>query len=72
MWGRPVQAAADLERLVNQARWTGSAGPGRYPRMWARYLLSAALADRTAGDIDDARYALRSALRVPETFGGGQ
>ncbi|MEN3225217.1 hypothetical protein PUR22_30740 [Mycolicibacterium porcinum] len=72
VWGRPVQAAADLERLVNQARWTGSAGPGRYPRMWARYLLSAALADGTAGDIDDARYALRSALRVPETFGGGQ
>ena len=72
VWGRPVQAAADLERLVKQARWTGGAGPGQYPRMWARYLLSAALADRTAGDNDDARYALRSALRVPENFGGGQ
>ena len=66
VWGRPLSSALDLENQVAQARWTGDAGPGLYPRRWARYLIAAAMADLAAGDIDDARYALRCGLRIPE------
>ena len=66
VWGRPLSSALDLENQAAQARWTGDAGPGLYPRRWARYLIAAAVADLAAGDIDDARYALRCGLRIPE------
>lgn len=65
-WGKPLFPPADLLAEVSRSHWTGNAGPGNYPRRWARYLLAAAAADVAAGNIDDARYALRSALRVPE------
>ena len=65
-WGKPLSPPADLRAEVSRSYWTGNAGPGNYPRRWARYLLAAAAADVAAGNIDDARYALRSALRVPE------
>jgi hypothetical protein len=71
-WGKPLFPAADLLAEVSRSHWTGAAGPGNYPRRWARYLLAAAAADVAAGDIDDARYALRSALRVPEVQEGSQ
>lgn len=67
LWGRPLSPAADLEDRAWQARWSGADGPGLYPRRWARYLIAAAAADVAAGDIDDARYALRCALRIPHT-----
>ena len=70
MWGAPLTPAAELRGEVTRSRWTGNSGPGNYPRRWARYLLAAAAADVAAGDIDDARYALRSALRIPETKNG--
>jgi len=66
VWGRPLSSALDLENQAAQARWTGDAGPGLYPRRWARYLIAAAAADLAAGDVDDARYALRCGLRIPE------
>ncbi|MFA5710755.1 hypothetical protein [Mycolicibacterium sp.] len=65
-WGRPVQSPEDLHRIVVTSRWAGESGPGGYLACWARYLLSCAVADLVAGRVDDARYALRSALRVPE------
>ncbi len=66
VWGRPLSSALELENAAVHARWTGDAGPGLYPRRWARYLIAAAAADLSKGDVDDARYALRSALRIPE------
>lgn len=74
VWGQPGKSPAEMEALAWQARWTGSAGPGDYPARWARYLLSAAVNDLAGGHIDDARYALRCALRIPEptTVGAGQ
>lgn len=65
-WQRPRSSAADLENLVWRSRWNGDSGPGDYPQRWAHYLLAAARSDIAAGDVDDARYALRTALRVPE------
>lgn len=64
--GKPGRSPAELEDLARLARWSGSAGPGDYPARWARYLLAAAVNDLAGGHFDDARYALRCALRVPE------
>ena len=66
VWGRPLEPPAELGGIAARAHWTGDAGPGKYPQRWVRYLLASAASDVAAGDIDDARYALRSALRVPE------
>jgi hypothetical protein len=67
VWGRPVEAPVDLEFRVADARWAGEQrGPAVYAEAWARYLLSAAVVDILSGNIDDARYMLRNALRVPE------
>jgi hypothetical protein len=66
MWGRPVQPAEALAGIARAARWTGSVPSGFYPRRWAHYLLAAAAADLADGKDDDARYLLRSALRIPE------
>jgi hypothetical protein len=70
VWGRPVQAPVELEFRVADARWAGEQrGPAVYAEAWARYLLSAAVVDILSGRIDDARYMLRNALRVPEPVG---
>lgn len=66
VWGRPTQSALDLESKVHGARWSGATASSLYPRRWAHYLIAAALSDLAAGDTGDARYALRSALRIPE------
>ena len=66
VWGSSLPPAADLLAEVSRSHWTGNSGPGNYPRRWARYLLAAAAEDVAAGDIDDARYMLRCALRIPE------
>ena len=66
VWGRPAAPAAELEEAAWRCRWSGDASPGEYPRRWVDYLLAAAAVDLSIGDIGDARYALRSALRVPE------
>lgn len=71
VWGQPWKSAADLEELASQARWSGQMGPVGYAQRWAHYLLSAAMADLKAGDVDDARYALRCALRIPESVIAG-
>ena len=68
VWGRPSVAPLQLLEMAKDLRWTGEGlGRERYAAVWVRYLLSAALVDLQAGDIDDARYALRNALRVPFT-----
>lgn len=70
VWGRPVQAPMDLEDAAVSSRWRGDRnGAAPYARVWARYLLSAGMADLQAGDTNDARYMLRSALRVPQLVG---
>lgn len=70
VWGPPTAAPADLERNAAEARWSGDVhAAGTYARAWVRYLLSAAMVDLQSGDLDDARYALRSALRIPEPAG---
>lgn len=66
VWGQPTAAPVDLEAQSGRLRWTGEGlGRDRYARAWARYLLAAALVDLQSGDIDDARYVLRNALRIP-------
>lgn len=65
-WGPPRQSPLELEQLARQSRWSGQSGPGDYPARWARYLVACAAIDLAAGDEGDARYALRSALRIPE------
>lgn len=64
-WGRPMSTALDLERRAMSKRWLGEQASAEYAPAWVQYLLAAALADLRSGDVDDARYALRNALRVP-------
>ena len=66
VWGRPLESPSELLAIAGRAQWNGDAGPGKYPQRWVRYLLASAGADIAEGRIDDARYALRCALRVPE------
>lgn len=71
VWGRPSVPPLDLLERAHRFRWTGEGlGRERYAEAWVRYLLSAALVDLQAGDVDDARYCLRNALRVPVSVRG--
>lgn len=65
VWGRAPGGVSDTANQAAAARWTGDSGPGTYPRRWARHLITAAAAHLAAGDVDDARYELRAALRIP-------
>lgn len=71
VWGGPSVAPAELLERAVTARWSGDGlGRERYAQTWVRYLLSAALVDLQAGDLDNARYCLRNALRVPAATQG--
>lgn len=68
VWGRPSVAPAELLERAGKVRWSGDGlGRERYAQTWVRYLLSAALVDLQVGDLNNARYCLRNALRVPMT-----
>ena len=64
-WGRPTSTALELQGRAMSKRWLGEQSSAGYAQAWVQYLLAAAMADLRSGDIDDARYALRNALRVP-------
>ncbi|KXO90981.1 hypothetical protein AXK58_21355 [Tsukamurella tyrosinosolvens] len=66
-WGRPDESAVSLMRRLEDVQWQGDLRPenAEYLQVWAHYLLAAAAVDLQHDDLDDATYALRSALRVP-------